>query len=255
MSQSSSFQCQSVHLLSDSDNESDSMQPENTLEQLLGLFESKLSKKQVCTVFDLSNSDFDNAMECLLEGPTVQGLIRLHQKKFNGKPASKFFIDSDDLWSDMVGYYKSGVNVEKPVRVILEQQPAIDTGGVRRQVFSDVFALFATNKHFRLFEGQPCSVRPVHSADVRSSGMLKVLGTMIAHSVAMDGVGFPYLSPLSYWYITAGETEALQHMGPSDVGADVADVIAQVCVFVSIYNNTIFTDQHTLVFHSNYSVL
>ena len=232
MSHSSSFQCQSVRLLSDSDNESDSMQPENTLEQLLGLFESKLSKKQVCTVFDLSNSDFDNAMECLLEGPTVQGLIRLHQKKFNGKPASKFFIDSDDLWSDMVGYYKSGVNVEKPVRVILDEQPAIDTGGVRRQVFSDVFALFATNKHFRLFEGQPCSVWPVHSADVRSSGMLKVFGTMIAHSVAMDGVGFPYLSPLSYWYITAGETEALQHMGPSDVGADVADVIAQVCVTI-----------------------
>ena len=42
---------------------------------------------------------------------------------------------------------------------------------------------------------------------------------------------------------------------PSDVGADVADVIAQVCEFVSIHNNTIFTDQHTLVFHSNYSVL
>ena len=116
----------------------------------------------------------------------------------------------------MVGNYKSGVNVEKPVRVTLDEQPAIDTGGVRRQVFSDVFALFATNKQFRLFEGQPCSVRPVHSADVRSSGMLKVLGTMIAHSVAMDGVGFPYLSPLSYWYITAGETEALQHMGPSE---------------------------------------
>jgi len=57
---------------------------------------------------------------------------------------------------------------------------------------------------------------------------------MIAHSVAVDGVGFPYLSPLSYWYITAGETEALQHMGRSDVGADVTDVIAQVCIFVGI---------------------
>ena len=241
----SSFQCQSAGPPTDSENEPETMQPENTLEQLLGLFSSKLNKKQVCTVFDLCDSDFDNAMECLLEGPTIRGLIRLHQKKFNGKPGLKFYIDSDDLWSDMVGYYKSGVNVEKPVRVILDEQPAIDTGGVRRQVFSDVFALFASNKHFRLFEGHPCSLRPVHSADVRSSGMLKVLGTMIAHSVAMDGVGFPYLSPLSYWYITAGETEALQHMGPSDVGADVADVIAQV--YLLVYTTMLFLiDQQTL---------
>jgi len=134
----------------------------------------KFSDRQVHTVFDLSDYDFEKTMECLLEGPTIQGLVRLHQKMFCGKPAAKFYIDSDDLWPDMVGYYKTGVNTSKPIRVILDEQPAIDTGGVRRQVFSDVFTLFANNKHFRLFEGEHCSLRPVHSANCRSSGLLKV---------------------------------------------------------------------------------
>ena len=74
------------------------------------------------------------------------------------------------------------LNVEKPVRVIPDEQPAIGTGGVRHQVFfSDELALFASNK--QMFQ---------------SSEMLKVLGTMIVYSVKMDRVGFPYLSPLSY---------------------------------------------------------
>ena len=53
---------------------------------------------------------------------------------------------------------------------------------------------------------------------------------MVAHSIAQDGVGFPYLSPCSYWYIAAGEVEALQHIGLSEVGPDVADVIPKVCL-------------------------
>jgi len=53
---------------------------------------------------------------------------------------------------------------------------------------------------------------------------------MLAHSIAQDGVGFPYLSPFSYWYIAAGEVEALQHIGLSDVGTDVANVITKVCL-------------------------
>ena len=148
------------------------MPEQNTLEQLLGIFvdTGKFSERQVRTVFDLSDCDFEKTMECLLEGPTIQGLVRLHQKMFCGKAATKFYIDSDDLWPDMVGYYKTGVNTSKPIKVILDEQPAIDTGGVCRQVFSDVFTLFANNKHFRLFEGEPCSLRPVHSANCQSSG-------------------------------------------------------------------------------------
>ena len=59
------------------------------LVQLLGLL-SKLSK----FVLDLSDSDFDNVVECLLEGPTIQRLVRSCQKKFNGKPNLKFNITS-----------------------------------------------------------------------------------------------------------------------------------------------------------------
>jgi len=138
-------QCSSVQCQSPGDSytamECENMQEQNTLKQLLVIFvdTGKFSERQVHTVFNLSDCDFEKTVECLLEGPTIQGLVRLHQNMFCGKPATKFYIDSDDLWPDMVEYYKTGVNTSKPIRVILGKQPAIDTGGVRRQVFSDVY--------------------------------------------------------------------------------------------------------------------
>lgn len=67
----------------------------------------------------------------------------LHQKTFYGKPAAKFCIDSDDLWPDMVGYYKAGVNTLKPIWVILDEQPAIDMGGYISFVLRYVFLIIS----------------------------------------------------------------------------------------------------------------
>lgn len=138
-------QCSSVQCQSPGDSytamDCENMQEQNTLEQLLVIFvdTGKFSERQVHSVFDLSDCDFEKSMECLLGGPTIQGLVRLHHNMFCSNPATKFYIDSDDLWPDMVGYYKTGVNTSKPMRVIFDEQPSIDTGGVCRQVFSDVY--------------------------------------------------------------------------------------------------------------------
>ena len=138
-------------------------------------------------------------------------------------------MDADDIWADAVGHYKSPcLKLDKPIRVVVDDCPAIDTGGVCRQVFSDVFKLFADNKHAKLFEGPPNFLRPVCSAESRSSGLLKVLGTMVAHTIAQDGLGFLYLSPLCYWYLVAGEEVALEHLTLSDVGADVHSLVTKV---------------------------
>ena len=135
------------------------------------------------------------------------------------------------MWADTVAFYKShGDSLDNPMRIVLSHQPAIDTGGVRRQVFTDVFQQFAENRHSKLFDGQPHSIRPRYTAESRSPGLFKALGRMIVHAVAQDGVGFPYLSRACFWYIAAGEDQALQFIELSDVGADVAHVVTQVSV-------------------------
>lgn len=80
----------------------------------------------------------------------------------------------------------------------------------------------------KLFDGPPHYLRPIYSAEARSSGLFTVLGTMIAHSIAQDGVGFPYLSPLCYWYVVGGEDKVLPFVTLANVGADVSDLVTRV---------------------------
>ena len=58
--------------------------------------------------------------------------------------------------------------------------------------------------------------------------MFKVLGSTVGHSILQDGIGFPYLSAVCYWYIAAGEEIALQYLSLDDVGADSLQFISQV---------------------------
>ena len=50
----------------------------------------------------------------------------------------------------------------------------IDTGGVRRQVYTLAYEAFATNQFIRLFDGPEHHLRPAYSAEARSSGLLKI---------------------------------------------------------------------------------
>ena len=131
----------------------------------------------------LSGGDFEATMNCLLQGPTLNSLLTLCKQQMDEKCPKKLHIDSTDLWFDGIAYYKSSaIDLTKSIRVVLDGQPAIDTGGVRRQFFNDVFEKFASNQHVYLFDGPIDSVRPVYSAEARSSGLFRILGKMIGHS-------------------------------------------------------------------------
>ena len=47
--------------------------------------------------------------------------------------------------------------------------------------------------------------RPVCTAEARHCDLFKVLGLMVTHSIAQDGMGFPYFSLNCYWYMMGGE--------------------------------------------------
>uniref|UniRef100_A0A1X7UXI7 HECT domain-containing protein n=1 Tax=Amphimedon queenslandica TaxID=400682 RepID=A0A1X7UXI7_AMPQE len=141
----------------------------------------------------------------------------------------KVIIDADDVWQDILVHYKSGkVDLEKQLRIKISHAPANDTGGVRRQIYSTVYSDFQHNKYIRLFTGPSHSLNPVYTAEARSSGLFKVLGTMVGRSICQDGIGFPFFSLANYYYIVEGEEKALQVCSVSDIGADVAEVVSKV---------------------------
>ena len=211
-----------------------------SLDYLLTLFQATLSKKQVSAIFDLACNDFDQTMECLLSGPDLSNILKLMSEASRNSPVIKVHIDEDEAWSDIVSFYKtSDADISRcRIRVCLNSQPAIDTGGVRCQVYTSILKQFAENQHFKLFDGPPDSLWPYYSAATRCSGMFKVLGSIVGHSILQDEIGFPHLSAACYWYIAAGEEAALQHLTLDDVGADC-------CYFISPVSATVY--MHVLI--------
>lgn len=132
-----------------------------------------------------------------------------------------------DPWSDVVAYYKAAREINVHLRIFADEVPAVDTGGVRRQVFTEVLHCFANNEPFPLFDGTIARLRPRTTAVVRSSGLLRILGVIVAHSICQDGIGFSF-SPTCFWYIVDGQNKALQFASIEDLPADAANIVIEV---------------------------
>ena len=210
----------------------------NNLDTLLSLFSSRLTVKQIQSLYRYSGDNFDNAIECLMNGPSLDSILRMINTRSMDDPVVKVAVDSDDVWADMLAVYKQSDGlIGKRIRVTLDNSPVIDTCGVRKHIYTSVFAEFVSNKHVRLFDGPPNSVRPCYSAEARC---FKFLGTMVGHSILQDGIGFPYLSPVAYWYMVAGEEKALEYVNMTDVGRDTTYAVTKVRLNVD--NNTVIDD-------------
>ena len=51
---------------------------------------------------------------------------------------------------------------------------------------------------------------------------------MIAHSILLDGLGFPYLADYCYHYIAGCYDQAITCISIEDVGADVKSILTEV---------------------------
>ncbi|XP_028414622.1 G2/M phase-specific E3 ubiquitin-protein ligase-like [Dendronephthya gigantea] len=118
----------------------------------------------------------------------------------------KIKIDPEDLLSDALQVYKHpSFDPTHPFIVQYKQQPAVDTGGVLREFYSDVFKEFVNNPSVRIFEGPSDKLQFHYNHTALTCGMPKMLGTMIAHSLCQNGPGFPYLTPSQYYYVATGD--------------------------------------------------
>lgn len=148
----------------------------------------------------------------------------LNRLKVSMKPyvcSEKLKVDREDTVMDFFQFYKS-VHFDPviPIKVQIKGEPAVDTGGLLRQVFTDVFAELASGSScLRLFRGMLVRLTPVYSTEHLLTGVFKVLGKMIAHSLIQGGPDFPYLTPGIYWYIAIGDlSEAVGRSSFVDIG-------------------------------------
>ena len=60
--------------------------------------------KQIQTLYQLSGENFDDCVDCLLNGPS--DLLKAVNKRYQLFPTTKVAIDSEDMWVDMLAVYK-----------------------------------------------------------------------------------------------------------------------------------------------------
>lgn len=202
-----------------------------SLERLLSCFNGVLTQSQIEAVYESSGRCYYSAWECLREGPTTDSFLQMLSARYQLASVVKVPVDADDMWQDVLLFYKTTkCDTSHRLRFRVCGAPVIDTGGVRRQIYTVMFNDFASNKFIHLFDGPPHSLHLVCTAMSRGCGLYKILGKIIGHSIGQDGIGFPYLSQASFWYMVRGEDIAMEYASVDDVGADIQVVIAKVSV-------------------------
>ena len=142
-----------------------------------------------------------------MDAPQILKNLKLKMKGYG--QAEKIKVDREDLLLDFFHYYKDcDFNPELQMKIQFRGEPAIDTGGVLRQAYEDAFlALAKGDTGLRMFQGPFEHLVPIYRSDNVLNGVFEVLGKMVAHSMNQGGPGFPYLSPVIYWYIATGDLQ------------------------------------------------
>ena len=175
----------------------------NEVQQLQEAF-SNLPPEFISTVYSIAKCDFVATVDCLIKGDLLSllSLVKLSLIDSEADDAPSIHIPEEQDWAIAAfSFYKSSrFDSGRAINVILGQQPAIDAGGARCTFFSAVYEKVIMG-YLDMFEGPHNRLRPTFKISVLNSGILKIFGKMIAHTLLMDGVGFPYLSPSCYYYM------------------------------------------------------
>ena len=177
---------------------------------------SQIDKERLCELLPFATeaelegtlSEFgtiDSAANALLHDPSIPAadenmegddlsLVSITSKlgkKLTGK-RKKLEINEDDLVSDAIAYYKSiEFDAHCPLRITYASQPAIDSGGILHQFYSDLFDALAEGKLMELFEGEINRKVPSYRPEAVMSGLLEMIGKMIAHHLHKVVQDFP----------------------------------------------------------------
>ena len=129
-------------------------------------------------------------------------LKKMHGSRF------KLRIAEDDILNDAIAYYKSpSFDPTWPLRIQFTGQPAVNTGGVKREFFTQLKEQFISGEHFSMFEGPANRLLFKYNHQCLGAGIPKMLGTIISHSLVHLCGGFPHLALSHYYYLVTGDVE------------------------------------------------
>lgn len=74
---------------------------------------------------------------------------------------------------------------------------------------------------FSISEGLPLRLWPVFKASGLSLGMMDTVGTITAHSLLLDGQGFPYLSEYCYYCVAGCYDQGAACVTVDDIGVNI----------------------------------
>ena len=214
--------------------------------QKLQNIHSNLTATQVQTVYEISNSNFEKASRCL-ENLTLNNLLNLVYSKYidyatEESPQlriSKNYTKTD-LCEVLMGFYKSSRFVHNScVRIRIQEENVLDSGGVHRQMFSDVFGAISEG-HLQLFSSPVNRLTPIFKPSNIVSGLTRNFGKAVAHSLVMDQIGFPHLSPPIYYYLIGMEDVAITLLRDTDATGQAAHVLSRVMNISSTYYSYTF---------------
>lgn len=160
--------------------------------------------------------------------------------KLKSRPSIRLEVDPSDLVSDAVAFYKGPrFQPNQPLRITYIGQPAIDSGGVKRQFYTDLFLQLISQNQFRLFQGPANRLLFHYDQTALSCGLFRMLGQMIAHSICQGCGGFPYLAPSMYYYLATGD------ISQASAYASIADICNEEELgYVEKVNITVFSFIH-----------
>jgi hypothetical protein len=199
---------------------------------------SRYSTEAISALYDVFGRDYLAANECLACGVSIKQVLGVLQEKFitialeEGPKIRLEIDDTVDDWIDSAFSFYKGTKFLKnaPVRLVLLNQPAIDAGGISRQFFSEIYERLALGSH-GLFEGEKDAVRPVFNMGLVP--VMKIFGIMIAHSLLIERIVFPYLSPSLYYYMLGHHDVAASLIKKEESSAKVQHVLNEVnCILI-----------------------
>ena len=83
-----------------------SLETTSDLDQLISLFEGELSADQISAIYLLTEKNYEKCFDCLIEGPTIQSMLRSMNVQFRSMPTVKIKVDQESVWADMIAFYK-----------------------------------------------------------------------------------------------------------------------------------------------------
>lgn len=183
----------------------------------------------------------DSACTCVQSDTCMDASRILKQLKLKMKGyslAEKIKVDREDLILDLFQYYKDpDFNPELQIKIQFRREPAIDNGGLLREAYEDAFlALAKGDAGLKMFQGPYDRLVPIYRSDNVLNGVFEVLEKMVAHSIIQGGPGFPYLSPVVYWYVATGDLQqGIARASVLDISDGILeDYATRVSVSVSV---------------------